>query len=541
MSSHMLIRGVRQQTLWRIGAAVLLALLATIFTTRTSQAAPLAQAVEPCIQPGLATIIDPEGGAVQVRMYKGGSLATLENIPTSIQRIELSGNREVLGYCIDSNEQRLSNVTVCLLSPLSNIRVSYLIGKYPPDRQNRINQAARQAAIWHYSNGSDLYSADPTTDVDAVDNAVLTLYTQLLDEIDAINWNNPPAILAEGPFAMAIDPATAVNQLPTETDHLITVTLTKGGLPLPDILVQVSTNFGSFIQTSATTDANGRAQFTISSDTAGTANITASAAVAVPIAYEYVVQSDPTGAQPFGIPGSDPQLVTTTASKQWVPPTPTPTDTPTPTSTPTDTPTPTSTPTDTPTPTSTPTNTPTPTSTITTSTPTPTPTFTPTFTPTSTPTSTTTTSTPTPTPTFTPTSTPTSPASITLTKVVTRTDEDTWAFVFQLTTLDGGNQQTRVVTKEEPTTSWNNLMPGVTYRLSEQVPGRPWRQGDFACTVNGPPVGIADPNGPIVLTVNAGDTILCTKNNIDEAGTSLDVGEEPANPGNTLFLPLVNR
>ena len=485
MSSHVLSRGSRQQVLWRV--AMLLALLAVIFTTGTSQAAPPAQ-VNPCNQPGVATIIDPAGGTVQVRMYSGTNPANSENYDTSIQKIVLSGGQVVYGYCIDSIEARLTGITVCLLSEISNARLAYLIAKYPPDTQNRINQAARQAAVWHFSNGISLDQANATTGDKALDDAVVSAYNTLVAEITAFDPTKPPA--------MTVSPPTAINQLPVQAAHLMTLTLTAGGLPQAGIQVQVASNFGSFDHTTATTDAKGQAKFTISSSVPGTANITATAVVTVPKSLEYVVQQDPTGVQPFGIPSSTTQTLTATASKEWrtdvtLTPTPTPTNTPTATSTPT--------------------TTPTPIVTITS------------------------------TPTFTPTSTPAQPGSITLTKVVTLTKENSWAFAFQLTTLDGGNPQTRVVSKAEPMTAWNNLTPGVTYYLSEQEPGAPWVEGNFICTLDDQPVGVAEPNGPITLPVNPGDNIVCLKYNVDMSGTDLSESEEPPGLGKRLFMPMLNR
>jgi hypothetical protein len=125
--------------------------------------------------------------------------------------------------------------------------------------------------------------------------------------------------------------------------------------------------------------------------------------------------------------------------------------------------------------------------------------------------------------------------------MVTSTKEDTWAFVVQLTTLDGVNPQTRVLSKAEPMTTWNDLTPGVTYHLSEQVPGAPWSEGNFICTLNGQSVGAAEPNGPITLLVKAGDSIICFKYNADTSGTDLDVGEEPAGLSKRLFLPRLSR
>lgn len=544
MLSNIFSRGSGQRTFWRVGTLImLLGLVAALFSTGTSQAAQPAQ-TGACDQPGNATIIDPTGGAVQVRMYFGSNTGTLENFPTSIQRIALNSGQVVYGYCVDSLEARLTGVTVCLLAPISDVRLSYLIAKYPPTPGDRIAQAARQAAVWHFSNGNNLNLADPTTEGPAVDDAVVAQYTALLNEINAIDPNNPPAILRPGPLAMAIDPVSAINELPLQSSHQITVTLTKGGFPLPGISVQVASSFGQFSQAQGTTDANGQAKFTVSSTVAGTASITATAVVTVPQSLEYVVQQNPTALQPFGIPSNTVETLTANASKEWrttstPTPTATPTNTPTPTATPTDTPTNTPTATATSTPTDTPTNTPTPTSTpVVTNTPTSTPTAT--STPTNTPTNT-----PTPifTPTSTPTATPTTPAqsaSIALTKVITSTKEDDWAFVFQLSRLDGGDEGARVVTKAVPSTRWDNLTPGTTYVLSEQTPGAPWIQGDFACEVGGQPTGIVEPNGPITLTVNAGDSVLCRKDNVDMSGTNIDEGQEPGGLNKKLFLPLIN-
>ena len=124
MSSHLLSRVPKQQVLWRTGAAMLLALLAAIFSAGTSHAAPPEQ-VNPCNQPGVSTIINAAGpeGAIQVRMYTSNP-AVVETDPTSIQKIDRGGGDIIYGYCIDSTEARSSGVQVCLLSPISNVRLA---------------------------------------------------------------------------------------------------------------------------------------------------------------------------------------------------------------------------------------------------------------------------------------------------------------------------------------------------------------------------------------------------------------------------------
>lgn len=125
--------------------------------------------------------------------------------------------------------------------------------------------------------------------------------------------------------------------------------------------------------------------------------------------------------------------------------------------------------------------------------------------------------------------------TITLTKVVTQTDETEWSFVFR---LNGG--QPRTTTQISPTVVWENLIPGVTYVISEDEQNAPWAEGDFACTINGEPVGEVLPNSTISLTVSPGADILCTKNNTDLSGTDLEPVPEPAG-SMRLYLPTIKR
>ena len=125
------------------------------------------------------------------------------------------------------------------------------------------------------------------------------------------------------------------------------------------------------------------------------------------------------------------------------------------------------------------------------------------------------------------------PGSITLTKIVTETSEVDWAFVFR---LNGAEE--RIATQDSPTVVWANLTPGETYVISEGELPAPWAEGDFACTLNGEPVGEVTPESTVSLTVTPGADILCTKNNVDIFGTDLEPVEEPAGPAR-LYLPVI--
>jgi hypothetical protein len=515
-------RGSRQQMLWRVAAALLLALLASISTTRTTFAAPL----EPCNDPGIAVNYDPVGGALQLRMSSGGPI---ENYVASIERITFPDGRVIDGYCVDSRERRLSGVEVCLLAPIDDVRLVYLITKYPPTPNNNIEQAARQAAVWHFSNGLNLDLTKATTRNDpALNAAVAGRYTALLAEVNAIDPQNPPAIFAPGPLAITIDPLAAINQLPDEPNHPFTVSVTKGGLPLPGVEVRVQASFGSLTSQTGTTDATGEATFTISSDVVGFANITATATVTVPEVLEYVVKSDPVRLQPFGIPHGTPSALSASATKEWrnAPP-PEPGDitltklvegttddwsfsfeldganlrtanNDAPTVLWEDL---------------------VPNRTYTLSEVDPGPKwslgeFACTVNGTPAPDADPGTAgfqilvTPGANVACSMTNTKVPPGEIEVTKLVAGTTKD-WSFTF---TLDGDDE--RVATNASPTVRWTDLTPNRTYTLAEVSPGSEWAAGEFICSVDGEPV--EDANGTATgfqIDVTPGDVVVCSITN----------------------------
>ena len=63
--------GSKQQLRVQLWGALLLALFAAFFSTRSAQAAPPAQPIDPCNVPGIADIIDPAGGSLVLRMTDG--------------------------------------------------------------------------------------------------------------------------------------------------------------------------------------------------------------------------------------------------------------------------------------------------------------------------------------------------------------------------------------------------------------------------------------------------------------------------------------
>ena len=294
---------------------MLLAFLAAVYATNTSQAAPWAQAVDPCNGSGLATIIDPADG--------GGPGAHGRRPPANKHpkrshfhpAHRLGWRLVIYGYCIDSTEARLTGITVCFVGEISDVRLSYLIAKYPADTQNRINQAARQAAVWHYSNGINLDLADATTG-DGSRCGSRQPYTAMLADVNAIDPANPPAILGPGPLAMSVDPASAINQFPLSQ-------VIRSQSPSPRVVCRCRASRCRSRPTSGNSIRR-RQQPTPRVKRHSQSAATSPARPTLPRqlssraeALEYVVQQEPIAVQPFGIPSSTVETITATASKEW--------------------------------------------------------------------------------------------------------------------------------------------------------------------------------------------------------------------------------
>ncbi|MBI4516697.1 MAG: Cys-Gln thioester bond-forming surface protein, partial [Deltaproteobacteria bacterium] len=172
----------------------------------------------------------------------------------------------------------------------------------PDNSLSRAENAARQAAVWYFSDSFI------TTDSHAA---------RVQQIIDTVPANIDPEMDVP---VMTIDPPTAVNVLPDATVHSLTLSVTRGGQPLVGQVVSLSTDFGALSTSSVTTDSIGSAAFTLT-NTAGTANtahISASFTYQLPsgTVFEPVVA----GKQKLVLASPTNATVVATATKQWVPP-----------------------------------------------------------------------------------------------------------------------------------------------------------------------------------------------------------------------------
>lgn len=254
---------------------------------------------------------------VDVTSYKvkGTIGSTPKEFLTARSKLTFPDNSVKYAFCTDIHHTVGSNQTYCLDSGFySDWRIAWLVNNYPPIEDQELN-AARQAAVWHFSDGFNLSQSDPTTSNDpSIDSEVLTHYNAILSSIPA---QMPPEYGA-GNVSITITPQNATNFLPGQEAHSFTVTLTKGSQPLAGKTINVSTTFGTLDQTSKVTDANGQASFTVTSSADGSATLTATAKVLVPAGSRFLHQSDPNGKQRLVLGEPITTTVQATASKTWV-------------------------------------------------------------------------------------------------------------------------------------------------------------------------------------------------------------------------------
>ncbi|MCI0476575.1 MAG: Cys-Gln thioester bond-forming surface protein [Anaerolineales bacterium] len=146
--------------------------------------------------------------------------------------------------------------------------VNWLMQNYPPDNSQSNNEnAARQAAVWYFSDGFVITS--PST--------IVTRANQIVAAVPA-----NPSPNTDVP-QLTITPGAVI--LGNGKPYTFTVTATRGGNPMVAQVVNLTTDFGTLGANQVTTGVDGTATFTISNapDHPGTAHITATFTSAIPV------------------------------------------------------------------------------------------------------------------------------------------------------------------------------------------------------------------------------------------------------------------
>jgi len=258
------------------------------------------------------TANSPEGVSISVNLQKSGQRKILD---TPLARLDFGGGNVAYAFCTDIYHPRPYNRSYCLDSTFfSAWQVAWLVTHYPPHEGDAVQQAARQAAVWYFADGWALDQADPTLYNSAWDAAVRNAHNAILAAIPAA----PPPEYLPGNVQIAIEPATGVSFLPGQDAFPFSVSLTKGGYPLAGYVVSVGSTFGVLTSTAGITDASGKAYFTLRSDTAGSATITATTTLALPAGSRLSDEQAADSWQRLVLGQNVEVTVTAQASHRWV-------------------------------------------------------------------------------------------------------------------------------------------------------------------------------------------------------------------------------
>jgi len=137
---------------------------------------------------GNATWVNPTdnpepNSSISVNLWKSGTKKILD---TPLGKLDFGGGNIAYAFCTDIYHSRAYNRGFCLDSTFfSDWRVAWLVTHYQPALSNAIQQAARQAAVWYYTDGWSLDQADATLYNATYDAAVKDAYNAILAAVPA--------------------------------------------------------------------------------------------------------------------------------------------------------------------------------------------------------------------------------------------------------------------------------------------------------------------------------------------------------------------
>lgn len=250
--------------------------------------------------------------SISVNLWKNSTKKILD---TPLGKLDFGSGNTSYAFCTDIYHPRPSNRTLCLDSGFfSDWRVAWLVTHYAPALNDAVQQAARQAAVWRFTDGWLLDQNDATLYNSTYDKAVRDAYNALLAAIPG----SPPAEYQPGNVQMVNEPTASTNFLPAQPEHPFTVRLTKGAFPLAGHTVNVTASLGTLDTASAITDDNGEAHFTLTSTLPGTAEIVATAGVDLPAGSRFIDQVSPDTWQRLVLGQTNRVVVQALATKTWI-------------------------------------------------------------------------------------------------------------------------------------------------------------------------------------------------------------------------------
>jgi hypothetical protein len=263
---------------------------------------------------------DPDGLAIVVN-FIGPDGDTRPEL-TQYSQLTLDDGTVINAFCTAMLITTYNDQTFCLSSTFfADWRIAWLISNYPPTPHDRVQNAARQAAVWKLTDNYSVDTANPTKEGDDVDAEVLTAYNAILNSIPD---TEPLEYLGDN-LHLEVTPPSAINFLPDQLTHPMVARLTQSGLPFPGITLQFSINDSShgtsLTVTNPVTDADGKVYFSITntSATAYTAEVTVQASAALVSGINYLHATDPINNQPLSFTKVTYTPVQGQATKTWSP------------------------------------------------------------------------------------------------------------------------------------------------------------------------------------------------------------------------------
>lgn len=223
-----------------------------------------------------------EGNTLGGEAFKGYTVIFGLEIP--------SGNAEqVPSYCTDA-WTGISKGAEFTTDPngVRSCEVTWILENYPTNsfstHSSKWDVAALQSAIWHFSDGFETTNKKVLKGKVANKDGQKHTYQQILD---AMPEDPCAALESTDPTVIHVTPATSQAFLPNTT-QTFTVTVSQGGVPLPEQEISLMADMGVLSANSVTTNARGQATFTLSSETEGTATIAAYADYMMPVGTRFV-------------------------------------------------------------------------------------------------------------------------------------------------------------------------------------------------------------------------------------------------------------
>ncbi len=210
-------------------------------------------------------------------------------------------------YCIDISHYLVYNQDYSDEGP-TQAEITYVLNNYYPYKSypyagsastEKLEAASVQAVMWHYADGMDLSSIHEQE----VRDRALTIAA----DADA------NASSASYPDYFSITPSSQTLSVGDVANLVISAVDTDGN-PFAGLVIDLATTSGTLSSSQVTTDANGNAAFTLSGNSAGTADITASASAIIPQGTKYFHVANPNGKQKLVL--ATPTIATSEAQSQ---------------------------------------------------------------------------------------------------------------------------------------------------------------------------------------------------------------------------------